>query len=184
MKDEEIIVQKLFFERYKINLKRIQETNVKTPDFECTINGEKIFVMELKTLKRVRPSEETGWKEGRRGGWMKKDENPRKIANLLKKAHPQLEKYKEPKILTYLKDTSDYDFRDLKSALTKGNITLLTTQETLENLYNHVAIEKIEEKKNYIDLYIWIDVPKNYKIDFLPTNDIGKKLYNQYFIKT
>lgn len=184
MKNEEIVVQELFLNRYKINLEKIQECNTKTPYFEYVKNNKRIFVIELKTLKRIRPSKETGYKKEKSGWWSKKDTNASKVAYLLKKAHPQLEKYNNPKILTYLNETNDYDFLDLTSALT-GKLTFYdknnpADQETCD-LYKYIANGDIKEKKNDIDLYIWIDIFNNYEIKFLSTNAIGNNLYNHFF---
>lgn len=186
------MIKKLFIDRYKINLENIKENDNNTPDFEYIKDGKRIFVMELKTLKwlSISEKEEKGYKKDESGWLIKKDNNPSKIAHVLKRSHPQLMGYKEPKILAYLNESNDYDFLDLTSALT-GKITFYDNnnpadQETF-NLYKHIANGDIKEKKKDIDLYIWIETPDgirkfDFEINFLPINTKGEYIFNQYFM--
>lgn len=191
-KNRQEIIKKLFAERYKINLDVIERSNNKSSDFKYVKDGKTIFVAELKTLEWVRPSEKIVTKKGIIK-WQQtkvgKDNNPSKIAHLVKEAHSQLISYKEPKILIYFNESIDCDFLDLISALT-GNLIFYdknnpTDQETY-NLYKHIANGEIKEKKKDIDLYIWIEIPDgirnfDFKINFLPINTKGEYIFSQYF---
>ena len=56
-------VQRLFQEKYGLNLIKIDEldSDGKTADFEFMENGKRIFICELKNFVQVEPSEKNGW---------------------------------------------------------------------------------------------------------------------------
>lgn len=189
-------VQELFRQRYSIDLRKIptsKKQGVKTVDFEYIVNGQRVFVCELKEFQRVEPSESTGWKITRHPDGTeeatRKSNALNRIIGHIERAYPQLEKYPEPKVLIFLNnaeilDIGDFEevFRGFVHLFDDGNIRYINvTAKKLE--------KNIREFKTKIDLYIWIDPLElsfegsKYQAEtfFETTTEIGRKIAHDYF---
>ena len=190
MKDikEKEIIKELFKERFGLVLSDVEESQVKSPDFEFLEEGKRRFVAELKTIISVPPSEETGYEKTSTGSWMRKDNSPSRISRLIDNAYKQLKDYPEPKVLIFFDKTGGLGIFDLETALTEkmdfkgpdGSIKTFLTP--------HKNALEINEAKNTIDLYVWVEEPahKNeykYKIQFMCYKDGGKEFCDKFFIK-
>ena len=124
-------LQELFEAQFKINLQKIDEQGGRegsTSDYEFIQDGQRRFVCELKDLEDTPPKEEDGWTivhhpNGNIKSFRKSNAAINRITKDINKAHKQLIKYTEPKILVFLNRTPRLDVGDFDETL-KGIVSL------------------------------------------------------------
>jgi hypothetical protein len=181
-------IQNLFKSRYGINLNKINEhggNNGLTPDFECISYGQRIFVCELKEFIDVPLSKKSGRTIiNHPDGSIESYGNDNAINRISKdiyKAHKQLSKYTEPKILIFLSNTSLLNVRDLDETFNGFSILAVEGNTRYVNIYAKRASEgKIKDIKKKIDLYIWVESADD-KIYFRTVTEIGLKIVKEHF---
>ena len=181
-------IQNLFKSRYGINLNKINEhggNNGLTPDFECVSYGQRIFVCELKEFIDVPLSKKSGRTIiNHTDGSIESYGNDNAINRISKdiyKAHKQLSKYIEPKILIFLSNTSLLNVRDLDETFNGFSILAVEGNTRYVNIFAKRASDgKIKNIKKEIDLYIWVESADD-KIYFRTVTEIGLKIVKEHF---
>lgn len=188
-------LQILFETHFRINLQKIDEQGGRTgstSDFELVHDGQRVFVCELKDFENTEPSVENGWNivhhaDGSVESFRKSNAINR-ISKDIAKAHKQLIKYSEPKILVFLNHTSRLNVGDFDETF-RGYIIL---GEENGVRYTNTAARpasegKIKELKWEIDLYIWVDAitisatGRNEQFYFRTVTEIGRVMFKRFF---
>lgn len=161
----ESYIQNLFEKRFDIRLQKIDEHKGRigsTSDFEFIQNNKRAFVCELKDFEDVEPSEENGWTiihhpDGSVETYGKSNAISR-VKNVIAKAHKQLIKYPEPKVLIFLNHTIRLAIRDFDETFNGYSILGENNGIRYINTFAQKASDgEIKDMKREIDLYIWID---------------------------
>jgi len=156
---DERYVRELFARRFTVELRKIPETTEeKTADFEMLDQGQRVAVVEVKTLERTPRTEANGWRKDPGGGMTRKDNAPKRVGTWIDKAWKQLRQYAEPKVLVFVNDETGIDVHDLEEAY--HGVMPYGTEE-LGYIYNSasasIANGRIKDVKGKIDLYVWLD---------------------------
>jgi len=190
-------VQLLFKSRYDIVLNKIDEHGGKggrTSDFEFVMDGQRVFVCELKDFLDVPFTEEYGFTVVNHPNGTavasKKHNATNRISDAIEDAYEQLSRYPEPKILTILNFSRFLGIEDLVETYQGYRVLGVENGVTYLDTYARRASEgKIKNIKKAIDLYIWIDSSSkdsDFSKDemFLKTaTEIGKRLKKEFFSK-
>ena len=181
--DEQFVV-KLLKDRYGVALQKVPESTSKTPDFEFCVNGERLFIAELKTLDDCEPSAERGWIVSQEHIGVKKahrkDNSVARVASRIHEAYKQLCNYPVPKVLILL-NKDMLDVGDLEEAFTGQMVYGDLTQSYVNTASRKIAEGQIKDEKDKIDLYIWIDRKQTIEVIFRFTTDIGHDLSCRLF---
>jgi len=193
----EKLIQRIFQSRFGIALTKIDELHGKkgrTSDFEHVREGQRVFVCELKDFEDVPLLK----KPGRTiihhpDGFVEtfgKDNSLDRVGRHIRKAHKQLSKYSEPKVLIFLNYTRSLDVTDLEEAFRGFRIMAVENDTQYVNVYaRRVAEGDIKEIKKEIDLYIWVDTTSDStsmteaKVYFRTVTEAGRKLARECFGK-
>jgi hypothetical protein len=198
---EEYVMQ-IFQSRYGILLSKIDEQGGRrgvTPDFEVFNKGERVFVCELKDLRKVKPSEEDGWTIVNHANGSveasRVSNATNRISYAIDTAHKQLKKWNETKVLIFLNYSPNLSVQDLEEVYRGYRVLGVENNVTHLDVYARRASEgQIKMKKGEIDLYIWIDtingkelimnsdgIQKEDKFYFRTTSEAGRNIVEQYF---
>jgi len=191
-------VQQLFKARYGIVLDKIDEHNGKggrTSDFEYVLDGQRVFVCELKEFIDVPLTEEYGFSVDKLPSGVvrasKKHNATNRISDAIESGFAQLVKYPEPKILTILNRSRFMGLDDLEETYKGYRVLGIENGITHLDVYARRASEgKIKDMKKAIDLYIWIDTPRKEmplsedKVFFRTVSETGKRVRKEYFKNT
>jgi len=185
-----VYIQSLFLDRFDLELEKIPESKKpgeKTPDLKCVTENTIRFVCELKTLKDVEPSEETGYTKGEEEGefWKNGNAAANKIARLIQHAHKQLSVHKYPKGPIFLNEALDVSEQDYHITM-RGYLPFADKASGKiinEHWWHKISDGKIKNIKKQIDFYIWINKKKNDRdvILFYKNTKPGKQIVEKYF---
>ena len=163
----EKLTQKLFCERFDLNLEKIPESKKQTPDFFLKKNDKKIAVIEVKDLEDITPTTKNpvGYKKDNFGLWFKDDNSASRISKRINEAHTQLKNnFHLPKIIVLVNYSLSLDVLDLHATLDGYLIYVSKEGARIKNLSPYNKISPIVRKKfKDIDLYFWIET-NNQKI--------------------
>jgi len=184
---EKHIIQ-LFRSRYQIELEKIDEhggQEGKTADFEFREKNQSIFVCELKDLRKIKPSKETGWKVREHSNVFKSfsriSNTIGRISDAIYTSHKQLENYDVPKVLILLNYSHNLGVNDLEETFRGYRILEVDSDGAHIDGYAKRASEgKIKNVKMNIDLYVWVDVVTDKSVTNISEDPIADKIYCRY----
>lgn len=157
---EESYVRELFERRFGVVLRKIPELRTeKTADFELLDQGQRIAVVEVKTLEHTPRTEANGWHREPGGGHTRNDNAPGRVGTWIHKAWNQLRRYAETKVLVLVNNETGIDINDLDAAF-HGSLPFGTEELGYVNVgiaMPKAMRERIAEVKRKIDLYVWLD---------------------------
>jgi hypothetical protein len=165
--------------------KILASTKSPSPDFEFIQESRRVFVAELKQLGYVQPSKDAGWtiiaKSDDAVEATRLDNAPSRVSDCIYNAYKQLVQYQEPKVLILLDTSPGLDVGDLEEAFNGCMVYKNKNVQYINIVSRKIAHGKINEVKNCIDLYIWIDQLQNSKTWFRYTTAIGKRIAHHHF---
>lgn len=151
-------VRELLKSRFGAELRKLPETADKTPDYEVIVDGTRVAVLEVKTLKERWLSDVPGAVPNEDGFYVEDDKSPGRVGRVIHEAAKQFAAHVEPKILVILND-DHMDVHDLEEIV--NGYLLYGTAETgyIKNVLwsKKDAHKLIEHDKVSIDLYVWIN---------------------------
>lgn len=159
MELEETYVRALFEKRYRVALQKVPRCDTPTYDFDLIGDGVAVAALEVKAIKPVEHTTETGWTKTKLGFWTRVDNSPQRLADDIHKAWKQLQGSPLPKILTFVNEDG-LDVMDMEDAFHGG--LYYGNKETGHYYFNpasgqRAAVKRIADEKSKIDLYVWID---------------------------
>ncbi|RXT14878.1 hypothetical protein [Ammoniphilus sp. CFH 90114] len=160
---------KKFLESYRLEVNKIEEGEEKTPDFEVSFQGERVFFCEEKTL-------EYDDFEG-----CKNDSTYNAISNHIHKATKQFNSVNPnhdiPNVLAFTNLDTLKDIHDLFITITGK---ALLEQGGLLKIRN---VGRIEADLDFIDLFLWFDKDKFINFMLGKNSKYEKDLLNIFGIK-
>lgn len=187
MTESERSVMRYLDTEYGIQLRKIPESNSKSPDFEL-VNGEtRALVLEVKEVEDVPVSAATGWTIREVGFGITEAERQNncvsRVAKKICDAVKQLKQYREPKGLVFFNTDHRVQVRHLNEAYCGEQV-----YSNGELAYRNVASKRISEGrlkhvKNEIDFFIWIDCDDRVirKPFFRYVSEAGRTILVRYF---
>lgn len=180
-------------------LRRIPESDVRTPDYELQLDGSRVAVAEVKTLSYAPRTEANGFKitTHEHGDWYERSDNsPARVGRCIYDAWKQLSGHSLPKILIFVNEEIGMDVLDLQEAV--EGFLIYGTKETgyFKNVRSRrIAEGDIKAIRWQIDLYVWIErsrrsrfkvatgelVPPPPEVVFRPTNKAGLDIARRCF---
>jgi hypothetical protein len=180
---DEIYVEELFLDKYQLKFHKIEEGDIKTPDYYVK-EGENTFaVAEVKGFIADFDFEDGSWTKNEDGIYEKEkeDNGPSRVARKIIEGYKQLVHYSEPKILIFVNHESALDIVDLQECCNGYLDYSNGTTNYRNNASRRIALGKLKDVKNKIDLYIWIDTFENDQIYFRYSSKNGHYITFRYF---
>jgi hypothetical protein len=152
-----------FLGRYGLKTTAIVEGSAKTPDFDVSVNGTRKFYCELKSLDDTWLDEQLAKAPpGAIAGGARNDPVFNRVSKSIERACKQFEAInpdcEHPNVLAILNFDDISDEFDLLAVLT-GNF--YADDGSTHPIYKKFSEGRVKQKKDTIDLYIWIQVTKN-----------------------
>lgn len=171
--------------RFGIILSKVPENHEAQPDFEYILDGQRVFVAELKDIEYHPPSEQRGWTIPKPDEKFchfshRTDNAVSRVADKIHNAFCQLKTSPPPRVLIFLNDDSMVDVKDLEEAFTGQHVYGNEEFSYVNVVSKNIAGGKIREEKSKIDLYVWIE-RRNEKIQFRYPTQIGHNLAHSLF---
>lgn len=176
----EILVQKVFTERYGLELLPIPVSNIPTPDFEVFHEGKLVAALEVKAMADtvetldVSKPEQMARLDAEPLLGLRNDNGPNRVAKKLHEAVEQLACVEVGKVVVFVNEELVLDRDDLREVL-QGFLRFVS--ETITSLMPDVA-QRLAQDRMKADLYAWMEVhgTEAPAVTMWSVTDVGMKL--------